>query len=361
MRNVVSYFLFVALLLVACGRSEDEGYDSRSLDISVIDSAKVLDKEKIPLQHEFPVAQKFYVFHDSILVVVNGQTTESHLIDVYSLSSGQVVASLFRVGRGENEMLRVKTYLSGNLLLVYDFQTLRLSCINMDSLLLCADYKPSISKPMGGGSTFICPFKGHLIMENGYYFKDRAAGIDQGDKRFLKEEEYYTDEIKTYEYNTLNVAANGRILVHPNSKRVIYASLNRPFYEVYDEDLNLIKVVTGPNILDIRYSVDEGAEGGKEVTFKSPIPYSYVDYCYDERSVCFLYYGISVNYRAGENLEDYPGYIIETDWDGDFIKSYNLGGYAISISKSAQYDGVFYACMYDEEGLPQLYKVYENP
>lgn len=348
----------VIVFLLSCGADKKGGVVCQRLDESIIDSARVLQREKMDIDYQFPVVRYFYVYQDSILIAVNEVSESTHLIELYNLLSKQWISGLFHIGRGENELLSGNVYLSGNMLLVNDYQKRRLATVNLDSLLTVPGYKPRITRPVGFGTTAMAPFKGRVIIENPYNFVDEKLGIYQEENRFLSEDDDFSYITREHEYNTVNVAANGRIIVNPRTNQVIYTGLGQSFFEVYDEQLRLKKRVIGPNILDVEYLIKTRSNKRKDVFFGSLWPYAYSNYFFDDDYVYLLYYGILITDE--DMFESSNGYIIVTNWDGDFIRCYNLGGYALTVSKSSLQEDLFYACMLDDEGLPQLYRVYER-
>ena len=242
--------------------------------------------------------------------------------------------------------------LNENELIVNDYIKSQVSVINVDSLIKNPNFriKPIAHRVIGAPTAIL--HKDSFLLENPYYFGDKRMGIYQGTSRFLvtKGEEFY-DERLSYKYYTRNVSVNGHIIKNKQANKIIYASMYQSKIEIYDGDLNKIKIIEGPIELEPQYAIENN-----EISFKNRIPYAFLNYCTDEESFFLTYVG---NYLDREHkLNDHPNWILQFDWDGNLKNCYFLDSYILSISKGQQ-SNVFYVTVLNKDKEPILLKLHK--
>lgn len=307
-------------------------------------------------EDEFLFAKEFLVYNDSVLIVLNKAYQGINFIECYDLVNKKHIRKLFRYGNGPNEMLSARVHLNNNNLYVNDYIKAQIAIINIDSLIISEDYDVKIleHKAYGLPTAVICNNK--FILENPYYFNDEKLKINQGKSRFISTNGNKPYEYSiSYPYNTRNVSVDGCIITNDNRKRIIYASMHNPDLELYDYNLNVIKVFNRLPELEAEYlinGIDESNE--KEIIFRKNIPYAYLDYTTDNEYVYLVYMGSLL--RENTAMKDYPNWILKFDWDCNLLEKYYINAYILSVSKSTKND-TFYITILNEEENPLLLKL----
>lgn len=344
--------------MVSCEKADIKKYAELVIAENVLSSSKKLCKEALRIDSVFPSAKYYYVYQDSILVAVNGVSENQSLVELYNLNTQTPIRRILPFGRRKTEVVSGFVTLSGKTLLVNDYVASKHAIIDMDSLLTEPKYRINFIETSMHVMTDLVYFKDAIAFENSLCFEDENLGINQGKDRILYYQKADSAFQKLPKYNTENVS-QGSLIVNSSKDKLIYASLHQPYYEVYDENLRLVRRVYGPKSFTARYNIHEDDEVMNDITFKGNIPYTYIGYCLNEKNVYLLYSGVIE--VAGENkFENTSNYLIVTNWQGDFVDCYNIGEHALSVSVSATQDNVFYTCLLDEEGLPQMYRMYEK-
>lgn len=363
-RNAGIWILAGLLLcIVSCG--DEQGYKKETLPPSTLTEATPLQTDTIALELDsFYAAKDYYVYNDSVLIVVNGKAQAgSSFIYIYDLADMGLIASYFRYGNGHNEVLSANVDLNNNTLFVNDFMKGQVAFINLDSVLALRDkYRVGLHKHNVYSAPTAVPYKDGYITENPYCFYDEESevsqGVEQGVPRFIVTDgkENKEDFGGKFDINPRNVAVDGRIVCKPDGEGFVYASFGQSNVEFYDEDLNLKKIVKGPRELDTKYYKLK-SDGFLEVNviYDGKIPYCYLGYSCDDDFVYLMYLGVF--YKSDADLKNISTYILKFDWSGNYIKGYKCDRYLSSISKGTEED-VFYATAINEDGLPFLIKLY---
>lgn len=356
MKRDYIYLVIVGCILSSC--FSDEKTYNYSLDKKIKSEANVLHVDTIDFFEELIYASDFWVYQDSILIVRNKKHTDGYFLEFYDLKSRKFLKRLFRLGNGPNELLSARITINKNELTAIDYIKDQVVCINIDSVIHNPDYMVSPKRYFPHSPGAVQHTDGNILVENPHCFKDDKLRIDNKAPRFIlnKKDNAFYDE-KTYRYNTWNVATSGSIITNYRKDRVIYAASHLPLIEVYDASLNLHKTIQGPDDLPPDYRIVSDEFATNEILFKKGyIPFSYLDFCTNNDFFCLVYMGDYLDLVEQRNMEDYPMWIFQFDWDGNFIDSYSVGRYITSLSLSA--DGKsFYATAINSEKNPFLIKL----
>lgn len=351
-------------LMFTVGCSSDVTYVKETLSEEDLDRAASLCSDTISLNMDsLYAARDFYVYHDSILVVVNDKAQEGlSFLEFFHMDSITMIAEYFKYGNGHNELLSANVDLNGGVLFVNDYVKAQFAFLDIDSVLAAPD-KYSVSPESHGvhGAPTVVPYGDRYITENPYCYCDECAGIEQGVEqgvpRFIVTNGKDTPlEGNDYDFNLRNVAADGRIICKPNGSKYVYASFGQSLVEFYDKDLNLIRMVEGPRKLNVQYNrFSMKGDSQEQITYKGEIPYCYLGYCCDDDNVFLMYIG---SFFSGNNdIQSMTTYILKFDWNGNYIRGYKYGRYLSCISKGTEED-VFYATTITDDGLPSLLKLH---
>lgn len=340
----------ICLCLCGCTvNKQTEWVRQVDIDESVKSEAIQLKAEIIEQSQQFINAKDFFVYNDSVLVVINKPKKDNPFVVFHNLNTDRNIAKYINLGNGPGEMLNCIAHIRGSNLYVHDFVKNTLSVIDVDSVLLyreCYKLRPFIRFSDTVGSPFVTMYgSGKLIMLNPYCFTDKSLKIDNRQPRFIvlesDKDPYLTLNGKLYyAYNV----SQGVIIPDVNRDRVIFASCFKSEIEFYDSGLNPILKISGPDKLTPSYRFNTNSD----IIFNKTVPYSYMGYCVDEDSIYLSYVGDY--FTEDKPLRDFDSWIIEINWNGDIGKIYHSPEYIKTISKSVDKD-VFYGRGFNEEGI----------
>lgn len=349
-------------LIMACGCTDDKFVNVNYITDETLGRSREFVIDTLNVNDSIYVGSRdFLVYKDSFLVVLNGEPQDGCYLEVRRLDSGDLLRHFFRKGNGPGELLSANVDLNNHHLFVNDYVRSQFSVINLDSAILNGEYHCSLLKNEITMSPTVVPYKDTYIIENPYCYCDSDAhiyqGIEQGVPRFIilgegREE----NQFDKYEYDTRNVAVDGRIICDMENKNYVYAHFGKSEVEFYDSTLTLTNMVKGPRIMKTQYSVYSiDGNDQKNVIYNNRIPYCYLGYCCDDSDVYLLYIG---DYLTNESdINKMTTYILKFDWKGHFKASYHVGMYLTSISKGRDTD-TFYATAIDSKGQRMLIKLY---
>ncbi len=354
--SMQKYILHFALIAIM-GSCTNSNVEEVILTDDVIKSATALEYDTVFHEDIFPAVKKFYHYNDSIMIVLNKKWENHHFIEFYNTNTNSVVRQLFMSGKGPGEMLSVDMHINGLKMFVKDYSRQQLAEVDVDSLLDDDTYKPYIDKSINFIIASFAKYKGDYVFENSYSFIDENAGIIQDEKRLITPSEMSNIYDTKHDYNTINVSSNGHIIVNEDKERIIYANLYQSKIEVFDKDLNPVKRVKGPVMLDTKYYLTD--DDPREVTFHKKIPFAYLEYCASKDYLFLNYIG---DFMEGNTLYDKKSYVMQFDWEGNLIKCYKSDKYidVISCSQDTKSINDVYATMLDNEGKYFLVRLHEK-
>lgn len=357
---VALFILTISYMLIGC--APDAIVKKYVLKKGILDDARKLKIDTIGIELiNSSIARDYFVYADSVLIVVNNKTSQKEFIDFFNLKTSEKIISFFQYGNGHLELLSANVDLNKNTLIVNDFMKAQFSILNIDSVLKMKEYyNLTISKHTMYGSPTVVSFNDNFIVENPYCYFDEEnnilQGIEQGVPRFLSAMSSEGKNGDKYEHNPRNVAVDGRIIAKDNGKSLVYAHFGKSIVEFYNKELSLVKMVEGPKVMDIeydRYKLKDNPQD--QIIYKNKIPYSYLGYCCDDDYVYLMYIGdFYVNEKSIGTMNTY---ILKFDWDGNYYSCYECGRYLTSISKGNDPD-VFYGTAINRDGEPFLIKMH---
>lgn len=329
--------------------------DERILNKKVLSEAKVLSLDTIDLKGiERSLAYQYYVYKDSVLIVQNFSRDGQWLIELYDLKTKDLKNKLLRIGRGHNEVLQCTSFVSGDKLIVYDFQLQKLFNIDIDSVLTNKKYMPKYDLIPNGGISSFAYLNDQPVMDNLYIFDSEKVKIHQEGNRLFYCKDYKVGLEKSYKFNTQNITSGGLVIACQYNKKIMYASMHQSTIELYNNMLEMEKAIIGPKELDTDYYIDEN----NEVIFDRSIPYTYINYYCTSKEVGLLYYGTLVN-ASNDEFENHNGYLLVFDWEGNLKKNYAIGAHALAVSKSVKYPNTYYCCIRGKDKELYLCKAHE--
>lgn len=152
----------MVLGFVGCQNQNPEEWPLvEELPVSVKENAKPLKAEIVEVSYDFIYAKDFFVYQDSIMIVLNKAYKDVHFVEFYNLNSNLVINRFISVGNGPGEMLNTLAHIRKNELFVHDFAKNQIGIINIDSVLHNPKYRMSspIQFSNNVGSPFVTFFK----------------------------------------------------------------------------------------------------------------------------------------------------------------------------------------------------------
>lgn len=352
---IILLFLVTPLLLSQCSGKPGVVFpEVVTLPQSVKENATQLKDTQIFSSDEHIAAKNFFVHNDSVLVVLNKPVKDHCFIELFSLSSEENYGQFVHYGNGPKEMLNVQAHFSNGKLVLHDFAKHQITSFDVDSALFDKSY--SYRNPIwfnrNAGSPFVTFLNDDtLIMLNPYYFENRDLKISNGEGRFIvgsspRQFTLYSEGSR--KYYSFNVE-QGCIIVNSANNRIIFASDGYPRIEIYDCHLNPLKMITGPDKLDIKYHID-----GNEIIYSKRIPYAYRYFAEADDGFYLKYHGAF--FTGNESFQVMDSWLFKFDWDGNILESYHCDKYLSTFSLSSV-PGIFYGDGYDSDGNRVLYKL----
>lgn len=333
--------LFVALAIFACqGNFSPEWNNVIENNINDIFLEEVTS-DILPLSREMIHAKDLFVYHDSILVVLN-KPSAKYCIQVYNIDSGNHICDLIRKGNGPKEMLLCQVRIIEDNLYIRDFAKGNYTVINLPSLLKRTESYdvPEFKKYKEKYNVYdFLEINDRILYLNPLCFEDINYKVDNQEPRLFYEG--YT--LSRNKLDTFNVS-QGTIISNDKDSLIVFASLNTNELEIYDYGLNPLIKVLGPTYFDVKYAYD-----GNHVTFKDN-----------------AYYGYQCIVSAGDTFwATYQGaiigsvkrtYIMQYKWDGTIIRAMHSDKYLSTISLSSE-GNKLYLRGKDSDGSVVLYIV----
>lgn len=353
----ISYILLFNLFVIYSCSDKLENVPQEYLRENALTTASSLQVDTVLSGDTFPTANRFYYYNDSVIIVFNRGQENDFFLKFYNSNRKEVVKAAFMFGNGPKEMLLPAIETGGDDLLIRDVQGEKLCILNVDSFLNSNRYSMSMIKNQYFRISNLCKFNDDIVAVNPFTFVDKQNKIEQdcGSKivRLGDLEELYN---QSHLYNTINVASEGEILVNSKLQKMIFACGGQSFIEIYDRKLNVIKRINGPIGLDVKYYISDD----KEVVYKKKIPYTYLASCKNDKYF-YLYFMGDYWYIDTKSMDNHKGYIIKFDWNGNYVKSYQVDRYVYALSCNKKYQGgdELYVTVNDDNGIPMLLKLYE--
>jgi len=339
------YILFFSLILLhSCSSRNIIQWETEVSDFRK--NFQVVHLEKIDLPFDDIFVRHYFVYADTIVILLNRQSTDKHFLELFHLKSGKQMGAYFLYGNGPNEMLNARVKLNRNILTIEDIIKKQIAFVNLDSLLLNKSYK-IIANPYKVVTQDREQYENDLLaVINPYCFTNDELKVPNNQEPRIVITDYNTlwEPPEKY-YNTFPVS-NGKIICNKEKDRIVFASGDEPFFEIYDWYLHPVKrVVLLSDMEKIQYSIRNN-EAVPKVVFLNRVPYSFMKYCCSDSHLYLLFIGDFLD--EDDSIFDFSSWVLKYDWDGNLLGSYYSDRYFESISLSSD-EKKIYATTYDEK------------
>ena len=348
MKNFIKLCSFFLLFTVTSCSNKSNG--DVVINPSVKENAKPLTLKEVPTGEALDFARTCYVY-DDILVVINYQNSNKHLLEFYNINTMELKKQAILRGNGPGELLLLLSHNYKDELHVEDassygkFNVVEFAN-NKDSKLEFVDYAfQSQQKYLLDNDKF--------LVVNPFRFVNKELGIEQDENRFIildaTDRILDNGRIDAFQVNI------GGIMVNSKEKKICYYSYATAEIEIYDFDLNLIKTITGPDDLRPGYTTLQNIMVNRTKT----LTYSYRCACYDDSYMYLAYDGRTIDameyIQNNGVMEKAESWVFKFDWDGNVIDVYKVSKEKEIVSLSVTKNGDLYLCC-KEEGLIKLFK-----
>lgn len=317
-----------------------------------------LEKLDIPEDYLMGCASCF-IYNDSILLVLKDGDPYplTHMLTVININTGNIIGEYFTRGKGPNDVLAITGRLSNNYLDVYCYVTRKLIPFNIDSAIMRGNsYHPNIINVEGVAlSEWASISDSSFLISNSFYFAGSSVCKPNASlPEFYKvnidgsfNPKYDLSDYKNIKYLTSDVSS-WTISVNKEKKRIMCCYMYQPYIKIFDEDLNIIKKIDGPEPDDGKYA---------------PID----NYMYFQNGNGINHYyaaatcdndNIFVTNCRNHKCRDFNDYveiekekreIFRLDWEGNVINRYSAKGKNVVRVSFCKNSNTLYLWVYEDE------------
>lgn len=210
--------------------------------------------KKINLPEEY-VHSEYYVYNDSIVIIINSEHPQPWIVTLYNLNTKKEIAGYFKKGQGPDELISAWGNLYRNNLILIDGSTHALVRLNIDLALKDRyAYKPAIIIMESIAQSYVFLDDNTITGVNEMYISD-DFGVD-GIPEFVQYDAKTGKHLADYKQNDKNFPPNltSRSLAYCNSKYIAFWHCY-PIITIYDKDFNLLKMYRDDKFKDPEVAV----------------------------------------------------------------------------------------------------------
>ena len=353
MKRIMNIWIIGLFLLLNLG-----GCSSKKAEKNIVNFTRDDFKEQVILSNPELITlddstlndpAAFYLMHDSIIIVQN-QPHCDHLIELFSLDSRKIVTQFASKGNGPGEFNTCYCYVpnSNDSMFylkddgAYSYITVDLNSTLHSKKLVVKNrfqYNPELHYYVE-----ICPIDdSHYIGYHMWYLNDSTYNnnVTALKKYTVNEniEESNTMEAAMSKYKYFVASVNDVHLFMNQTRNAFWmADAHKDKIEIYDESLNLVKTLIGPDNYNFKYSLPQSNSPIPFVGFEGDKSYkTYSSFTVTDKHVYILYQGINGVVDDTENLK--PVEVFKFDWDGNLLCNYKLDRfvYTLSVDSKEEY------------------------
>jgi len=348
MKNL-KLLLSIIVLCVSCNVNKDGGGNGSiiNLDRNGVKQVHLTDPDEIVFDDLLNPAA-FYVMYDT-LVVVQNQPNCDYLIEMYSFNSQTPVGQFAQKGGGPDDFLSCSCFVpSGrdSVICALDRNSGTYSVINIP--LTLAQKRLHISRrfrydpEIHPYSDIIRSDDEHYIGYNMWYMDSRQYTNDvPALKRYSarKKDDYSAEgnDMSKYAYFVASVN-DARLAFNPQTKAIWLFDGHQDKITVFDDSLQVIKTVRGPDSLQPSYTDIKSNASIPFVTFSEGKEYrTYTNYTVTDKYIYVIYEGANGGRFNPEDLQ--PVEVFQFDMEGHLRCIYKLDRfiYTVSVDSKGKY------------------------
>lgn len=348
MKKQLVTFVGGLILLSACTK---ESKDPMSIHFTRDDfkqRKELKNPETIRLEDTYNDPLAFYLIQDS-LVLVNNQSHSDHLIEVFSLRTGQRILPLAPKGNGPGEFTSGYCICPSNQQQVFHIQdqnTHTYYTVDLNQTLkdrsLAIRTKFQYSAEVHPYTDVYPVDDTHYLGYHTWYLEDSTYNNNVAP--FLlysvtesgQGSEDLMECMKKYNYFVSDVNG-GKLFVLPD-KHIWLADMHRDKITIYDHSLHPVKSLIGPDNYQLAYEERKTNIPMPFIVFKNEKDYlSYSSWTLTDKALYIIYIGLNGGKYDPENLQ--PVEVFKFDLKGNPVCDYKLDRfvYKISIDSKEEY------------------------
>lgn len=361
--RIVNVFCVALCLFALCSCSNEENklLSSDKLVYLEEDNLPVLQEvefEKIDLPENECMYSYYYVYHDSVLVVMH-RTPNPYWLTIMNLNSKEVISNYIAKGNGPEEMLFCYNRLSNNRLIVSDPQKGSLKFFNLDSVMQFGmAYNPQMLHTSSNNYKVVDVLTDtSFVFYNNCYFDNCGIEVNKGVPELIvtgKNADY--SYVPPRDIAFIYVISVNNVLLHTDlvRQRTFISYESKPQFTLLNSSLDTIKIICGPDPMEKAEYVDYGDEGGyQRVSINN-----YVISSFSTENYIFVENDRLCNVPRKKIKEIYGNLrpeMFKFDWDGNVVARYKIRK-CFNLAGFSEATNTLYVTMFDEDGELCLYK-----
>jgi len=339
MKNLIIAIILL-LSIISCSNSgkTQKPFEIITLNEKSLPPVQSLNLEKVDLSEEYTMGNSScFIYQDTVLIVLKDGDPYplTHMLTLVNMNTGEKIGEYFTHGQGPQELLSVLPRFSYNRLDLCCYTTNKLISFNIDSALIKG-----------------CNYIANILYANNYKFSEWAS-ID--DTLFLTTNPFYFDGCKECEENSKLpefywIGKNGTftpeykntdykkikyltsdvysqtISINKEKKRIVCCYEYQPYIKIFDDKLNVIKKIDGPEPDDGKY---EPIDNFIYFHINTGINHYYYSATCDSENIIVINrrnHSYKDDIDEINEFENRNSEIFRLDWDGNIIGRYKAKG-----------------------------------
>lgn len=357
MRNLIATLL-AAVIISGCSSGKEASGNISFSRTDFMETKELKDAEEIVIDSLLYPAS-FRIINDSILVASNQPICE-YMLEFYSLNTLKPIARMIQKGNGPDDMLSCYLNLHSSespCFSLADGNMKKCYHVNIDTLLAYNKLKPlhsfRYSSEINPTTSVLEHDANTYIGCNMWYAPDKE--YDNGIPEPLSFFKKNVDSQKTMaDYKYFTAPVTGLLLLrNPKNGRVWAADKHRDRICIYNDSLQLISTLDGPDHFDISYEIAQSNSPVPFVTFTNKRDiHSYSDYFITDQYIYLLYEGT----EHFNPMELSPVEVFKFDFSGHPLCNYKFDRYIYSISVNRDNTYLYCAARKNVKEPPVLLK-----
>ncbi len=342
---VILSIICLSILLLGC-ENDNKSHITTLFDRNdFLETVSLNSPQKIELEEALN-PYYCYLVKDSLVILSNRDDVQKYKAGLYSLNSGKLIREFGHKGNGPKEFIDFTLDIRRNdadVFYVEDVIQNKYWICSLDSLVKNKEYQLK-EFTYSRDVIRLCPMNDEYIGYNSWYTKENKYTNN------VKKLQSYVmvsgpkGRIATgYDYFVANVTG-GYVFTNPTKKNIWVADFFEGKIDIYNDSLQLIKILVGPDEFNHQYKLIE-EDGFKYVYFAKGTSYrGYLCYTLTQDHVYLVYEGTNGTPYRMEDLKNVE--IFKLDWNGNLLCNYQLNKHAIAISVDSG-EKYLYACCLD--------------
>ncbi len=346
MKRVIYLFGMIMLLLSCNNQEREQGdvYFTRE-NIKV---QSLLNPEKVELDDTFNDPVAYWLIHDSLLLVQNNPNSD-YMIEIFSLDTRKRILGLAVRGNGPGEFGSCQCIVPSSqspIFYIKDAQQFKFYTVDIEQTLknskltIINQFQYSEDIHM---QTDICPLNNteyigyHMWhLDDSAYNNNVAAVSIYTMQNTSLENQNKMSFMDKYKYFVADV--NGGNLFRVTNNRIWMAELHKDKITIFDDSLNVIKTIIGPDNYPLKYEEHQSNIPMPFITFQNQTSYlAYSSWTLTDDAVYLIYEHLDNKEFDPEHLQPVEIYRFDKEGNPKICYQADQHLYALSIDSKGEY------------------------